>query len=73
MGENVAKNNKWKMDVNLSKKNGRSIYTDSKGNHYSLDTQHGEFEVLDKRGKHQGAVNLTEIGPRNLILQGNII
>ena len=29
----------------------------SKGNHYSLDTQHGEFEVLDKRGKHQGAVN----------------
>ena len=29
----------------------------SKGNHYSLDTQHREFEVLDKRGKHQGAVN----------------
>ncbi len=29
----------------------------SKGNHYSFDTQHREFEVLDKRGKHQGAVN----------------
>lgn len=39
----------------LPKKNGRDIYTD--GNHYSLDSRHGTFEVLDKKGRHQGEID----------------
>jgi hypothetical protein len=42
----------------LSKKNKRDVFTDNDGMHYSLDTQHGRFEKLDKRGKHLGEVNM---------------
>jgi filamentous hemagglutinin len=38
----------------LNKKNGRDVYTDSKGNHWSVDTQHGRFEKLDSKGRHLG-------------------
>ncbi|MFS7400183.1 T7SS effector LXG polymorphic toxin [Carnobacterium maltaromaticum] len=51
----IAKKNGWKENKTLMKKNkGRTIYTDDKGNNYSVDTQHGRFEKLNKRGKHQG-------------------
>ena len=57
VGEQVAKHNGWEKNARLSKINNRDIYTDKKsGAHFSLDTQHGEFEMLDKRGKHQGAI-----------------
>lgn len=58
-GELFAKENKLEINKNLMKKNlGRTIYTDSKsGLHYSLDTQHGRFEILDKKGHHQGEID----------------
>ncbi len=38
--------------------NGRDVYKNPKtGEYYSLDTQHGRFEYLSKRGKHLGEVN----------------
>ena len=57
VGKQVADKNGWSKNVYLSKKNKRDVYTDKKGNIYSLDTYHGEFEIFDKRGKHKGAVN----------------
>jgi len=43
----------------LSKMNNRQIYSNSEGSrHYSLDTQHGHFEVLDRKGRHQGSIGL---------------
>ena len=41
----------------MKKNKGRTIYTDSDGLNYSLDTQHGRFEILNKKGKHQGEVD----------------
>lgn len=46
----LVKNNK------LSKMNDRTIYSGENGTHYSLDTQHGHFEVLNSKGKHQGSI-----------------
>ena len=57
VGKQVADKNGWSKNVYLSKKNKRDVYTDKKGNIYSLDTYHGEFEIFDKSGKHQGTVN----------------
>jgi hypothetical protein len=38
---------------------GRRIYQDPKTKmYYSVDTQHGRFELLDKRGKHLGEVDM---------------
>ena len=34
-----------------------TIYTDGT-NFYSLDTQHGRFEKLNKKGKHMGEVDM---------------
>ena len=53
----LAEKNKWTKNAKLSKKNGRDIYTDADGNHYSLDSRHGTFEVLDKKGRHQGEID----------------
>lgn len=54
-----AKKYGWgEKNKNLSKKNNRDIYTDKDGNHWSVDTQHGTFEKLNKRGKHQGEYNV---------------
>jgi hypothetical protein len=57
--ELIAKNNKWVPATSVMKKNkGRVIYSDNKGNLYSLDKQHGRFEVHDARtGKHKGEVD----------------
>ena len=44
-------------NTTLSKKTGRDVYTDKDGYLYSLDTQHGRFEKLDKNGKHIDEVN----------------
>ncbi|WP_326977135.1 T7SS effector LXG polymorphic toxin [Bacillus inaquosorum] len=54
----IAKQNGWKKDSKLSTINKRDVYYDSKSKtYYALDTQHGRFEVLNKRGKHQGEVD----------------
>lgn len=54
----TAQQNNWKKDSRLSKQNGRDVYVDPKtGNYYALDTQHGRFEVVNKKGKHQGEVD----------------
>ena len=59
MADVVAEKENWVLDRVLSKKNGgRRIYTDkSSGMHYSLDTEKGYFEVLDKKGKHRGSID----------------
>ena len=45
-------------DNKLSRINGRDVYRDSKtGNLYAVDSQHGRFEMLNAKGKHQGEVN----------------
>ncbi|PEP11736.1 hemolysin BL-binding protein (plasmid) [Bacillus sp. BS98] len=54
----IAEQNGWKKDSKLSRVNKRDVYVDSKSkNLYALDTQHGRFEVLNKKGKHQGEVD----------------
>lgn len=54
----VAEENGWERNKPLERKNtGRLIYTDGKKN-YSVDTQHGRFEVNNNRGKHQGEINM---------------
>ena len=54
----VAKEKGLIKDSKLSKLNGRDIYKNSKtGEYYSVDTQHGRFEYLNKRGKHLGEVD----------------
>ena len=59
VGNQVASKNGWSKNANLSKKNKRDIYTDGKGNIYSLDTLHGEFEIFNKKGQHQGAIDFS--------------
>lgn len=56
-GKRVADGNGWVKDDALIKKNNRDIYTSEAGEHFALDTQHGSFEVLNKKGKHQGEIN----------------
>jgi len=46
-----------KKDNKISKRNNRTIYKDKNGNYYSLDTLHGRFEKLNKKGKHLGEYN----------------
>ncbi|WP_053446197.1 colicin E3/pyocin S6 family cytotoxin [Bacillus toyonensis] len=54
----IAEQNGWKKDSKMSRVNKRDVYVDSKSNNlYALDTQHGRFEVLNKKGKHQGEVD----------------
>ena len=74
MAKKVADNNGWKKNANLSKKNNMDIYTDSDGNQYTLDTRHGDVEIFDKRGKHQGAIKFkgTESGNRDKTRKHNI-
>ncbi len=56
-GVRVAEGNGWTKNKKLSKKYDRDVYDAADGNIYSLDTRHGEFEVLNKGGKHQGAID----------------
>ena len=54
----IAKQKNWKKDSKLTKQNGRDVYFDSETrNYYALDTQHGRFEMVNKKGKHQGEVD----------------
>ena len=56
--QKVAKEKGLVKDAKLSRINGRDIYRDPKsGDYYSVDTQHGRFEHLNKRGKHLGEVD----------------
>ena len=55
---NIASQKGWVKDSKLSRINGRDVYYDSSsGRYYAVDTQHGRFEVLNKRGRHQGEVD----------------
>jgi RHS repeat-associated protein len=61
-GRDVAKNNGWEKSNKLSKINDREVYEvfDSKGkieSYRALDTEKGTFEVLNKKGRHQGEAN----------------
>lgn len=54
----IAKKNNWKKDTNISRKNNRDVYYDPKSKqYYAVDTQHGTFEVVNRRGKHQQEVD----------------
>lgn len=55
----VARRNDWKKNDRLSRMNRRTIYTDAAaGYHYSVDTQHGRLERLDRRGRHLGEFDI---------------
>ena len=60
-GKRVADGNGWKKNDSLTKKNGRDVYSNEEGEHFALDTQHGSFEVLNSKGKHQGEINFDGI------------
>ena len=58
MAEQVASSRSWTRAKNIERLNPkRTIYTDGT-NFYSLDTQHGRFEKLNKKGKHMGEVDM---------------
>lgn len=60
----TAKIHGFTPEPSLSRKHHRLIYKDAKGQIYSLDTQHGEFEVINpKTLKHEGAVRLYDLKP----------
>ncbi len=57
-----------KVAPNLVARNSeRTLYVDDDGNVFSLDTQHGRFEVHDLTGKHLREVNMdgAETKPRD--------
>ena len=43
--------------VRIPYMNNRDIFSDADGNHFALDTQHGTFEVLNSKGRHQGEID----------------
>ena len=64
LGE-VANKNGWPKDSRLSRLNGRDVYKDPKtGNLYAVDSQHGRFEMTNKRGRHIDEVNIEGV-PQN--------
>lgn len=69
-GERVAEANSWKKNSKLSERHKRDVYTDKDGNIYSLDTQHGEFEILNERGKHQGAIDFEGVKTKDADTSG---
>ncbi|MBC1524293.1 hypothetical protein HB884_08760 [Listeria booriae] len=61
VAEETAKaNGLVKANSSISKKNpGRTIYQNGKGDrYYSVDTQHGTFEMTDKNGRHLGELDI---------------
>jgi hypothetical protein len=58
-----AKSNRWKFNSRLKTKNGgRDIYTDKKGTHWGVDTQHGRWEKFNRKtGIHEGEFNFDGI------------
>jgi hypothetical protein len=69
-GARVAEANNWKQNSKLSERFKRDIYEGEDGMLYSLDTRHGEFEVLNKKGKHQGAVDFEGIKQKDADASG---
>ncbi|WP_235633821.1 colicin E3/pyocin S6 family cytotoxin, partial [Bacillus mycoides] len=62
----VANQKGWKKDNKRTKMNKREVYYDKKTDtYYAIDTQHGRFEVVNSKGKHQGEVdfNLNQTKP----------
>lgn len=59
MSESVANHNGWTRAKNIESKNrGRTIYQDDKY-YYSVDTQHGRFEQINKKnGKHMVEIDM---------------
>lgn len=58
MSDQLAGSRGWTRARNIERLNpNRTIYTDGTS-FYSLDTQHGRFEKLNKKGKHMGEVNM---------------
>jgi RHS repeat-associated protein len=58
LASKVAKENGWIKDSKVSKMNRHDVYFDKVTNkYYSVDTQHGRFEVTNSKGKHQGEVD----------------
>ncbi|WJE55595.1 S-layer protein (plasmid) [Bacillus cereus] len=56
--KDIASKNGWKKDSKRTKLNKRDVYYDAKTDtYYALDTQHGRFEVVNKKGKHQGEID----------------
>ncbi len=58
-GKEIAESNGWKKNSKVSELNRRHVYEDNSGNLYALDTQHGEFELLNSKGQHQGAIDFS--------------
>ncbi|KMQ16260.1 colicin E3/pyocin S6 family cytotoxin [Bacillus mycoides] len=53
----IANQKGWKKDNKRTKMNKREVYYDKKADtYYAIDTQHGRFEVVNSKGKHQGEV-----------------
>lgn len=57
--KDLATANGWKKNSKISELNGRQVFEDNTGNFYALDTQHGEFELVDPKGNHKGAINFS--------------
>jgi len=55
----AAEANGWKKNSKVSDLNERHVYEDSSGSYYALGTQHGEFELVNAKGKYQGAINFS--------------
>ncbi|RYX98795.1 hypothetical protein EON78_04490, partial [bacterium] len=54
-----AESKGWERARDVERKNpDRTVYRDKDGKLFSVDTQHGHFEVLNSRGKHQGSIDL---------------
>ena len=69
-GKRVADGNGWKKNNKYSKNNGRDVYEAENGDLFALDTQHGTFEVLNKKGKHQGEINFEGIKTKDADTSG---
>jgi RHS repeat-associated protein len=55
----LAEGNGWKKNSKMSELNKRHVYEDSSGNYYAVDTEKGHFELVNSKGKHQGAMNFS--------------
>ncbi|WP_445621382.1 two-partner secretion domain-containing protein [Kushneria sp. Sum13] len=58
MAKDVAEKNNWIKDRKLTKLNSRDVYSSPDGKIYALDSQHGRFERLNRKGVHEGEVDM---------------
>ncbi len=60
MADAKAQKYGWsEVNASIKKKNPkRTIYQDKNGDYWSVDTQHGTFEKLNSKGKHQGEFSM---------------